>query len=483
MSSTFKRGILEMSAANAVALAMVLVSYILYSRLMTPAEFGIYAGALAIAKLGTTILDGGLKVALIKHHEVVAPGIIRALFLGSAGASVIAALLLAAVVFTLVVLNLLEAGNALFFTLYGAAYFLTYPLLFIPLAQLERAQRYTPVARAEMLSISIEYALPALLWLTVAPGFWSFILAAWIARGLRASLILAACEDRSWLSRGSLPQWQGAKVLLREGVGLQIAVSLSMLRDNIHLLLVGPWFGKEWAGFYAWALQLCAVASQVFVQTATRVALPTLRLTQGMDLRWKATLSQIAWLTIFTVPPLVFLTDIARVVNEALFESKWAAALGLLPFLIIRMLPGLATTPLGSLVLAERDARAYAVANTWWTGGEVVVAAIMLWLYGPIGLAWSYAFMAWLGVAAYVRQLPLPARFASLLPPLLLRPSLWMAIMLVLLYRWGAMHHDAGNDLSAILLYSFIGMLICLVIERRCWQALLPHALNRVPLE
>lgn len=483
MSSAFKRGVVAMTAANAVALAMVLISYILYSRLMTPAEFGIYAGALAIAKLGTTILDGGLKVALIKHHEAVARGTLRALFLGSAGVSILAVLLLALVVFTLVALNLLESDNALFFTLYGAAYFLTYPLLFIPLAQLEREQHYTPVARAEMLSISIEYALPALLWLMVAPGFWSFILAAWIARGLRASLMLAACEDRSWLSRGSTPQWHKAKALLREGLGLQIAVSLSMLRDNIHLLLVGPWFGKEWAGFYAWALQLCAVASQVFVQTATRVALPALRLTQGMDSRWKATLTQIAWLTIFTVPPLVFLTDIAGAANAALFDAKWTAALGLLPFLIVRMLPGLATTPLGSLVLAERDARAYAVANAWWTGGEVVVAAIMLWLYGPIGLAWSYAFMAWLGVAAYVRQLPLPARFASLLPPLLLRPSLWMAVVLVLLYRWGVMHHGIGSDLMSISLYSAIGTLICIVIERRCWQALLPRTLNRVPLE
>lgn len=483
MPTAFRRGVVAMTAANAVALAMVIISYILYSRLMTPAEFGIYAGALAIAKLGTTVLDGGLKIALVKHHDTVGPGVLRALFLGSMGASILAVLLLVMVVATLAALNLLEAGNAFFFALYGAAYFLTYPLLFIPLAQLERAQRYTPVARAETLSISIEYALPALLWLMVAPGFWSFILAAWIARGLRTSLMLAASDDRAWLPRGSTPQWHEARALLREGLGLQIAVSLSMLRDNIHLLLVGPWFGKEWAGLYAWALQLCAVASQVFVQTASRVALPALRLTKGMDSRWKATLTQITWLTIFTAPPLVFLTDIAHVANEALFDSKWTVALGLLPFLIVRMLPGLATTPLGSLVLAERDARAYAVANAWWTGGEVVVAATMLWLYGPIGLAWSYAFMAWLGVAAFVRQLPLPARFISLLPPLLLRPSLWVAVLLVLVYRWAVVHHGLGSDLKSICLYSAIGTLVCIMIEQRCRQALLPLTFKRAPLE
>lgn len=483
MSSAFKHGIVAMTAANAVALAMVALSYILYSRLLTPAEFGLYAGALAIAKLGTTILDGGLKIALVKHHEIVALGVLRALFMGSAGASILAVLSLAAVVSILAGWNVLEPDTASFFTLYGAAYFLTYPFLFIPLARLEREQNYTPVAWAEMLSVSIEYALPALLWLWVAPGFWSFIVAAWIARGLRASLVLVACADRAWLSRGSTPHWHEAKTLIREGLGLQVAVSLSMLRDNIHLLLLGPWFGKEWAGLYAWALQMCAVASQVFVQTATRVALPALRLRKGIDSRWKATLAQVAWLTIFTAPPLIFLTDIARASNVFLFDAKWTAALSLLPFLVVRMLPGLATTPLGSLVLAERDARAYAVANAWWTGGEVVVATALVWLYGPIGLAWSYAFMAWLGVAVFVRQLPLPARLVGLLSPLLLRPSLWAAIALVLVYRWGVIHFGLGRDLMSVFLYASTGMLACIALERRFWQTLLPLAFKRTSWE
>jgi PST family polysaccharide transporter len=478
MSSALKRGVIAMTAANTVALIAVAASYILYSRLLTPAEFGIYAGALAIAKLGQTILDGGLKIAIVKNHETITPGSLRALFIGSAGAGVVATLLLACTVFTASEIGLLEHSNALFFAAYGAAYFLTYPFLFIPLAQLERRQNFTPVARAEMLGVTVEYGLPAMLWLWVAPGFWSFILAAWVGRCLRTGLVLLASADRSWLTRVAAPQWRESKALLKEGAGLQVAVSLSLLRDNIHLLLVGPWFGKEWAGLYAWAMQMCAVASQVFVQTATRVALPALRLMQGIDARWKATLTQIAWLTIFTAPPLVFLTDIAGAVNEALFDSKWTVALGLLPFIVIRMLPSLATTPLGSLVLADRGARAYAVANAIWTGGELVVAALMLWLYGPIGLAWSLALMAWLGVASFVHQLSAPARFISLLSPLLFRPSLWTAVSLAAAYRWAVVHHGFNTDLKSICLYSASAALACIATERRCWQMLLPKLFN-----
>jgi hypothetical protein len=45
----FKRGVMAMTVANTVALSVVTISRILYSRLITLAQFGIRAGALAIA--------------------------------------------------------------------------------------------------------------------------------------------------------------------------------------------------------------------------------------------------------------------------------------------------------------------------------------------------------------------------------------------------------------------------------------------------
>jgi uncharacterized protein (DUF2062 family) len=144
--------------------------------------------------------------------------------------------------------------------------------------------------------------------------------------------------------------------------------------------------------------------------------------------------------------------------------------------MVVRMLPSLVTTPLGSLVLADRSARVYAIANAIWTAGELVAAALMLWLVGPIGLAWSYAFMAWLGVACFVHQLATPARFTSLLPPLLFRPSLWTAVVLVMAYRWGVVHHGLGTDLKSLCLYSVVGAVIAIASERRCWQVVLSKA-------
>jgi len=474
------RGVFAMSLANAVALISTIASFFLYSRLLTPAEFGLYAGALLVAKLGTTLLDGGLKTSLIKHHETVSEPVLRGLFLASSCAALVVLLLAGGALAILVAIEVLTASSATFFALYGAAYFTSYPFLFIPLAQLERDQHYSPVARSEALSITIEYALPAILWIFVAPGFWSFVAGAWLGRVLRSALILQAVKNNAaWLSRSTAPDWDGMRQLFREGIVLQLAVTVSMVRDSLHLIIVGPWFGKEWVGIYAWALQLCGVTSQVFVQTAARVSLPALRLTQGIESRWRATLIQIRWLTMLTAPPLVFLTELAPVANRELFQGKWVDALLLLPFLVARMLPGMATTPLGSLVLADRNARAFALANIAWTAAEFIAALLFLTWTGPIGLAWSYALMAWIGVVFFLRQLPAPVNFVEVILELLLRPSVWTAVVLTTAYSRLGESLGKVSTITEAILWATIGMLCCLATEKSCRGWLVDRWHNR----
>ena len=456
-----------MTAANVVALSMAIVAYLAYSRLLTPGEYGIYAGALAISRLGTMALDGGLKIALIKHSLSASPSVLRALFLGSCASATFTGLLLAATVAIAAYIGALSKDTALFFALYGGAYFATYPFLFIPLAELERTQKFRPVAKAEALTISIEYALPALLWVAVKPGFWSFVVAAWLARALRSAMVAMSADDRGWLTGRDSPDWIGMKRLFREGFGLQIAVMTSIVRDSLHLIIVGTWFGKEWAGLYAWALQLCAVSSQVFVQTATRVGLPALRNTNSSARRWQGTQTQIIWLTILCASPLAFLPHIADAANTTFFEGKWIAAVPLLPFLIARMLPSLVITPLSALILVERDAKVYAVANVQWTVAEIFVAMLLLYWLGPMGLAWSSSFMAWFGLATFSSKLPYPSAFKSLFSNLMLRPSMWVAIALSGLYWWAILSVVIHNTLvNALALTSFCGI-VCLLFEER----------------
>jgi O-antigen/teichoic acid export membrane protein len=419
-----------MSTANLVGLFVTVAAYLAYSRLLSPADFGMYAAALAIAKFGAALLDGGIKVGLIQRGNEPSQAVRRTAFLASIALAIAGIALLAAGLLGATFSQAMSKPVAWFIFAYAAAYFVTYPFIVIPLASLEREMRFGPIARIEGVTICIEYGLPALLWAFVLPGFWSFIVAAWIARGLRAGMLLAQDRNRRrWLQCGAVAfDWREIPPLVQFGSYFQLAAAASMARDNMHLFIVGPLFGREWAGLYAWALQMCGTTSQIFVQTASRVSLPMLIATDGAVARWRVANVQIVWLAILTIPPLVCLVFVAPLVNELLFKNQWSAAILLLPFLIARMIPSLATTTLGTLLLTQRGAKSYAFANIQWALAELVMALAFLALVGHLGLAYSYSVMAWFGLFLLVRGLGGQADWKTVIWSILARPSMWIAI-------------------------------------------------------
>lgn len=462
-----RRATLAMSTANAVALLAAIGGYFAYSRLLSPGDFALYAAALAIAKFGTMLLDGGIKLALIKEGGTLEGGAYRSAFLACGLLAVASIACFGLVLGGLAAVGQMATGTAVFLGLYAAAYFATYPILVIPLADLERTLRFGAVARAEGLTICIEYGLPAVLWVAVRPGLWSFVASVWVARVLRAGLLLVSTSNRGWLGSSYPPDWSRLKALFRVGFLLQLASLASILRDSLHLLLIAPLFGRDMAGMYAWVIQLCAVTSQVFVQTVSRVSLPVL-IAASEESRWRRMIGQIQWLTVLTFPPVACLVYLAPAVNHAFFRDKWTQALTLLPFMICRMLPGLVTTPMGSLLIAQEGARGYASSNIGWAAAELCVAVALILAFGSRGLAWSYSFMAWFGVVLFAMHLGGRTVLGDLLRTVLLRPSVWVAILLTLPY--GFVPPSFRTDLGTALLYSVSVCLVAVIAEPRVRQ-------------
>ena len=80
------------------------------------------------------------------------------------------------------------------------------------------------------------------------------------------------------------------------------------------------------------------------------------------------------------------------------FHGKWEPALALIPFLFFRMIAGMATTPIGPLIVVQRGGAVFAKSNFQWTLAEAACAFAFLKLLGPTGLAWSYALVVWFGL-------------------------------------------------------------------------------------
>jgi O-antigen/teichoic acid export membrane protein len=459
------RSAFAMTTSSAVALVATAGGYVVYSSLLSPAEFAYYAGALALARFASLLVDSGLKVSLVTSKVPPNSSLLGQADFASKLLCIAVVALVALGLLMATLLQLLDGETALFLGSYALAYFVTYPFLLIPLVHLERGLIFNPIAHAEGIGVALEYSLPAILWITVYPSLWVFVLGAWVGRIYRVVYMrLSAAKDENYKFSKDLHKlhWGSIRLLLNDGWNFQLGSLASMVRDNLHLIFIGPIYGKEWAGFYTWIQQLCASASQIFVQTASRISLPWLAsATNGKD-QWTLTIKQIQWLTIFTFPAVASLLIIAPAANIAIFNSKWLTALPLLPFYIIRMLPSIGTTIIGSLVMTRSSSRGYLSVNFYWTLVEVAILLPLLYVAHEYALAISHSLVIWLGLFLMIRKAGEVLEFKRVIKLFISSHAVIISLILSSLPFLGIIKL---GSLIAALMYSFVMYFLCILSE------------------
>jgi O-antigen/teichoic acid export membrane protein len=453
-----RRYLLPLFAANMVAFAAVGLSYFIYSRLLTAQQFGAYAAALAVGNLAVLVLDGGIKTSIIKHTTA----------LNREEESSLLTLMLG---FSAILLIVLFGGQRLlghvypgaasqteFVAAFAAVYLITYPWIGLSTASLERQLSYGQLAWIESIGIVVERGVPAAFLVTTGLGLWSFVVG--LALGRIARIVFLHRLHRVSVGTQFMKTSTLVRRLIREGLAFQLGGAASLIRDNLHVIVVGPLYGTLWVGYYAWGLQLCTIASQVFVQIAARVSLSVTARALDFPSRWAIITQQIALLTAATAPILAALVLSAATVDYYFFAGKWQPALAILPFLCARMIPGIASTPVGTLLLVERGSARYARALWLWTGFELAVGYTAVKLLGPLGLAVSYSVAAWFGVRLLLREFRSHSLslFWKVCSTILTRPGLWLSVVAVVIYlvwiRW------SGKSVGAL----FVGLSVFLVI-------------------
>ena len=428
---SLKKGVVSLFVSYTLSFIAIGFSYIAYSKLLSPQEFGLYSIALAIGMFGTFFLDGGLKTTIIKGSNDLTRDEQGTLSFLMVAFSLI---LLVGIIFLrqpLVYFFPSAQQDLQFLGVFAAVILLSYPFMVIPTAALERRFLYSKIGWIEAVYFVLERGSPVFfLWWT-NQGMYSFVWGLLLGRVFRVMALNLAF--RTYLH---IPSWGRVKRvlhLLREGLWFQLGVGFSQIRDNLHILLVGPLFGKEWVGYYAWGFQLCLMASQVFVQISSRVSLPMFAQAENFEKRWQACLYQIKLLAILIAPVLVTLPMVLPSLDQHFFQGKWQIAITLIPLLSFRMLAAIALSPLGTLLLVERGSRTFSLLSIFWTTIETAGAILLLLLLGPKGLAWSCAITVWTGVYLTIYLLRVESgKFALItLRSLFQRPSLGISLGLV----------------------------------------------------
>lgn len=420
---------IHLLAGYGISFIAIGISYLLYSRLLSPEKFGLYSIALAIGLAGIFILDGGLKTALIKERHSFTKTQLGSVISWLMALSFLLILLLAAAYRPITFFFPTLGPDYGFLALFTAIYLLSYPFILVPTAQLERKLEYSRLAWIESISTVIERAgaVPLLLWTSL--DIYSFALALAVGRLFRATavnIMLPVAPQRPTRS-----QLNSMLPLIKEGLSIQAANGTALIRDNLHILIIGPLFGKIWVGYYAWGLQLCMVLSQAFVQISSRVSLPLMAQADSNE-RWEICIRQIRFLTMFSAPVMAVSLLLLPGVNDQFFDGKWAPIITLLPVLYIRMLLGIAITPIATLVQIQSGGFVFMRSNLIWTFVEGLSALATCIVCGPSGLAFSYAIVAIIGLGIYTAALGSiqTRKINSILNAVISRPSLWLALAL-----------------------------------------------------
>ena len=301
------------------------------TRMIGPANYGLYAGSLALLLFVSEVGRMGVDVYLVRREGEMSSEVYHQAF----SLLLLSALVLCAIGFLASPLLSYWIEDPRFVSALQVM-LLSVPLLLLCVpatAHLERALDFRSIAIVELAGQLLYYAsaLP-LAWRGF--GFWAPIIGffVWKTWVLLASYILSRYRPRlRWSSSAT-------REMLTYGLSFSSSVWVWQLRRLVNPLVVGRFLGPEGMGYVALAIRLVEVLS--FVKNATwRLALAALAKVQRDPVRLRRALEEAMGMQLLGLgPPLAGFALVAPWLLPLLFGERWDAVVLLYPFIAMSYL-------------------------------------------------------------------------------------------------------------------------------------------------
>jgi O-antigen/teichoic acid export membrane protein len=382
---------------------------LLLTRLIGPAEYGLYAGALAIVTFVADVARLGVEVHLVRREQEPDRSVYSQAFtLLLLGGVVVAGLS----VLVQPLLRLWFQDERFIAPL--QALLLAVPLVLIShpaFAALERELDFRKVAFLELVGQLIFYTAAIALAL-IAESAWAPVVGFWLWQ--------------TWLVVGSFwaarlrPKLVWSPVLVREmlryGVSYSAANWIWSARLLVNPLIVGRYLGPESVAYVSLATRLVEVAS--FVRTATwRLSIAALAKVQGDVDRIRRAIDEGTMLQILGVAPFLCAGSIGTLLLPDLLGGSWYPVIGIFPFLALGALANAAFSMHSSALYVlkrNRQVALFHVTSVGLLAGGAVILVPMIGLIG-YGLAEVAAMAAYFVIHRQVANL-LPIRYHTSAP-------------------------------------------------------------------
>jgi PST family polysaccharide transporter len=374
--------------------ATQIISTIVLARILVPEDFGLVAMVSAITGYVAVFVDLGTRDAVAQRARL-EEGEASALFWITAATGL---------AFTLVTVSCAPLIAAFYgvpklkaITMAMSVPFMLSALYYQQYALMRRALMFRKLAIIDISGNAIGTA-SAILLAHLGYGYWALVWKPGITAFVTACAVWATCGW--WPGRPTFTQ--GVRSILRFGLnvtGFIIADTISRSMDRVAL---GHTYGPRVLGFYQNAFNIYDNAVAVSASSLHNVATATLsKLREDMVALRRAWSTALSSLAFFAAPAFVVLAVVAQDLVVLLLGPKWRTAGAILSVLALRGPAQVVASSLGWLhVTAGRPDRwrHWGVINC----GLTIIALLCGLRYGAIGVATSYAILAYLVVVPAV---------------------------------------------------------------------------------
>ena len=310
---------------------MSVVGVLVLTRLLGPANYGLYISAYVVLIFLEDIGSLGVAMYLVRRPESSGAAEGRIYDQAFTLLVLLACLSMAGAWFCLPILHL-WFGNPNFIPPLQAMIptLLVSFLRITEVARLERRLDYRAVTLIDLAG-QMSYLLVALILALMSAGVWSLVAGYWMWQ-------VVALTVAYWVTR-TRPRlyWSTALVkdMLRYGIGYQASHWVWTLRPLVSPLVVGRYLGPEGVGYVALAVRF--VETLGFMKGVTyRLSIAVLAKLQGDYARLSRAMEEAISLQVLTVGPLLGgFAAVAGAILPIVFDSDWAPTLQVFPFIAL----------------------------------------------------------------------------------------------------------------------------------------------------
>jgi O-antigen/teichoic acid export membrane protein len=303
-----------------------LLSLVVLSRLLTPADFGLVALASAVSTFALLFRDFGTAPAIIQAPELDEATKSAAFWLNT-GLGLALGVLVAAL--SPVLATVMRAPNLTGLLLVLAA---TFPIAgtgIVHQALLERASRFAVIARIEIVSLVSGFVV-AIVAALAGAGAYSLVLQT-VTITLLTTLQLFASASWTPSAIGSLARMRGLWRFSRDMLAFNV---VNYFARNADSLIIGRFLGAAPLGVYSLAYRTMLFPLHNLTFVATRALFPVMSRSQS-DLPSIASmyLRSVSVISFFTAPLMAGLFILREPFVNALFGPSWHAVADVIAWL------------------------------------------------------------------------------------------------------------------------------------------------------